>query len=101
MPDTPRDRPHFHISGGGESEIYMSPRRPLSGFPPARLRAEHAARLERALGTAIAQSRERLAARDPEIAEGQRGFYLDFDVPLDQQVALDSLENRRKAIELV
>ena len=101
MATAPRDRPHFHLEGGGQSEIYTSPRRGASGLPPARARAAHAARLEQALGVAIAGARRQLDARDEAVAEGERGFYLDFEVPIDHQGALDGLENRPKKIELV
>lgn len=89
------------MQGSGRSEIYTSPRRGSSGLPPARARAAHAAKLEHALGQAIAGARQQLQARDPLLAEGDAGFYLDFDVPIAHQAALDALENRLKNIELV
>ena len=101
MAKVPRDRPHFLVQGGGESEIYTSPRRGGGGLPPARARAAHAAKLETSLGIAIAGARAQLAARDETVAEGERGFYLEFEVPVDHQGALDGLENRVKKIELV
>lgn len=101
MADAPRNRPHFLVQGGGESEIYISPRRGGGGLPPARARAAHAARLEQALGVAVTAARRQLAQRDAALAEGEPGFYLDFEVPIDHQAALDGLENRRKKIELV
>lgn len=101
MAMAPRNRPHFLVQGGGESEIYTSPRRGSSGLPPARARAAHAAKLEYALGAAIAGARQQLQARDPQVAEGEPGFYLDFEVPVEHQSALDALENRPKKIELV
>lgn len=101
MAKAPRDRPHFLVQGGGESEIYTSPRRGNSGLPPARVRAAHAAKLKQALGVAIAGARQQLEARSPDVAEGEPGFYLDFEVPVDHQAALDGLENRRRQIELV
>lgn len=101
MAKAPRDRPHLHVQGGGESETYTSPRRGGSGLPPARARAAHAARLEQALGVALAGARRQLEARDEVVAEGERGFYLEFEVPIDHQGALDALENRTKKIELV
>ncbi len=97
----PRNRPHFRLQGGGESEIYTSPRRGGGGLPPARARAAHAAKLEQALGAAVAAARAQIGAREPAVAEGEPGFYLDFEVPIDHQGALDALENRRKKIELV
>ena len=101
MAKAPRNRPHFLVQGGGESEIYTSPRRGSSGLPPARVRAAHAAKLEGALALAIAGARQQLQARDPQLAEGEAGFYLDFEVPVEHQAALDGLENRPKRIELV
>jgi hypothetical protein len=89
------------VQGGGESEIYTSPRRGGGGLPPARARAAHAAKLEQALSRAVAEARRQLEQRDPVLAAGEPGFYLDFEVPADHQVALDWLENRRKRIELV
>lgn len=89
------------MQGSGDAENYTSPRTVITGLPPARVRAAHAAYLEQALGAAVATARQHLDARDPAIAEGERGFYLDFDVPADHQSALDGLENRQKKIELV
>ena len=101
MTRTPRDRPHFLVQGSGEREIYTSPRRGSSGLPPSRVRAAHAAKLEKALGQAIAGARQQLKERDPQIAEGEPGFYLDFEVPAEHQAAVEGLENRLKKIELV
>lgn len=101
MARTPRDRPHFHLEGGGQSERYTSPRLAVTGLPPARARAAHARKLEQALGTAVAEARRRLAARDEEVAEGERGFYLEFEIPAAERAAVEALENKPKAIELV
>lgn len=89
------------MQGSGDAENYTSPRTVINGMPPARARAAHAAHLEQALGAAVASARQLLDTRDPAVAEGERGFYLDFDVPADHQSALDGLENRQKKIELV
>ena len=101
MAQAPRNRPHFLVQGGGESEIYTSPRRSSTGLPPPRARAAHAAKLEQALRQAIAGARQQLQTRDPQLAEGEAGFYLDFEVPVEHRAALDALENRPKKIELV
>lgn len=53
------------------------------------------------MGRALTQARERIAAREEGIAEGEPGFYLQFDIPVDESAALDALESRRSAIELV
>ena len=101
MPETPRDRPHLHIEGGGLSEAYTSPRLVITGLPPARIRAAHAARLNTAIGTALAAARARIASREQGLAEGAIGFYLEFDIPIAERDAVDGLENKRNAIELV
>lgn len=101
MARTPRDRPHFHLEGGGQSEPYTSPRLVITGLPPARARAAHARKLELALGRAVAEARRKMAARDDVVAEGERGFYLEFDIPAAERAAVEALENKPKAIELV
>jgi hypothetical protein len=97
----PRDRPHFHIEGGGQSEAYTSPRQAITGLPPPRARAAHAAYLEEAIGVAVAAGRQRIADREDGIADGGKGFYLVFDFPAAERLAVEALENRPKAIELV
>lgn len=97
----PRNRPHFHLEGVGETEDYVSPRTGRSGLPPARVRAAHANALHQSILSAVVQAQQRIQARDPDIAEGLPGFYLEFDIPAAQSDALDGLENRPKAIELV
>ena len=101
MPIGPRDRPHLRVEGGGENEPYTSPKLTIAGLPPARARAQHAAKLRQSIDAALAGARTSIAAREPGIAEGEPGFYLQFDVPAEQKSALDSLENIPKAIELV
>jgi hypothetical protein len=43
----------------------------------------------------------RRANREPTIAEGEPGFYLQFAIEASQVGAVESLEDKRKAIELV
>jgi Subtilase family len=97
----PRNRPHLHVEGGGQNEPYTSPRIVITGLPPARARAAHAALLKHAVDQAIVQARAQIAAREAGAAEGTPGFYLQFDIPAGHQSAIDSLENKPKAIELV
>jgi hypothetical protein len=101
MARPPRNRPHFHLEGGGQSEPYTSPRIVITGLPPARVRAQHAERLRRAIGTAVQQARQKLGNRDQAVAEGHPGFYLEFDIPAQERAAVEGLENKRAAIELV
>ena len=97
----PRDRPHLHLEGGGRNEPYTSPRIVITGLPPARARAAHAAKLKRAIDRAIVQARAQIAGRQEGVAEGTPGFYLQFEIPAGHETALDSLENKPKEIELV
>lgn len=101
MARAPRDRPHFHVEGGGQAEPYTSPRLVISGLPPARVRAAHAQKLERAIGSAVVEARRQLAARDEAIAEGERGFYLEFEILAAERATVEGLENKPAAIELV
>jgi Subtilase family len=101
MPIGPRDRPHIHIAGGGTEEAYTSPRRPIRGRPPARIRAEHAERLLLAVGQAVEAARANIAAREAALESGERGFYLEFEIPVEDWEAVDSLENKPNGIELV
>lgn len=101
MPDQNRNRPHIYLEGGGQPQNFTSPNRPQTGLPPTRARAAHAARLERAIGTAIATARQRRAAQPDRLIAGEQGFYLQFDIPLAHREALDGLENRPKGIEIV
>ncbi|XKM38039.1 S8 family peptidase (plasmid) [Rhizobium ruizarguesonis] len=101
MARPPRDRSHFFLDGGGQAEPYTSPRTVISGLPPARARAQHAAKLSQSLATAIAEAQQTMAAREPGIAEGDRGFYLQFEIPVAERGAVDALENKPAGIELV
>ena len=101
MARPPRNRPHFHVEGGGQAEPYTSPRLVITGLPPVRVRAAHAQKLEEAVGAAVAAARQKLAARDEAVAEGEKGFYLEFEIPAAERAAVEGLENRPAAIELV
>jgi Subtilase family len=102
MARPPRDKPHFHIEGGGESEAYTSPRIVPSGLPPPRTRGLHARRLQQAMSAALQEaSRTLQARRDDAIAQGDPGFYLEFQLPAADVAAVEALENRPKRIELV
>jgi hypothetical protein len=101
MARPPRNRPHFHLEGGGEAEPYTSPRIVITGLPPARVRARHAEKLGRAIGAAVQQARQRLGSRDQAVAEGEKGFYLEFEIPVAERAAVEGLENKHSKIELV
>ncbi len=102
MSDQSRRFPHIYLPENGESEKYT---RPSSGggssSPPQRDRAAHARALELAIGTAIQKARQQLDSRQPEVAAGVPGFYLEFQVQADGAKAFEKLEDRTKKIELV
>ena len=87
---------HIYLQDHGQRERFTSPRSG-GGAPnyPPRNRAQHARRIERALTQALAAANEQIATRDIEIAGGEVGFYLEFDIPRAQQALLDRLEDRR------
>ncbi|MFP4122994.1 S8 family peptidase [Coleofasciculus sp.] len=101
MVDQSRDRPHIYLPDSGESENYTSPRTGTTPPPPPRDRERHANELARAIGRSLLKARQQLDSREPEIATGKPGFYLEFQVLTDQANAFEKLENRQKKIELV
>jgi hypothetical protein len=104
MSQPSRNRPHLYLRNNTQFRLsvnYTSPRPGNTPPPPFRNRREHAAKLERAIGEAITKARQQLESRLSEIAVGQPGFYLEFEVTKDQANAFDSLENKTKKIELV
>lgn len=97
-----RDRPHLFIDGGGAVERYRRPNRAINGPGlPVRDRAEHAAALEAAIGTALDAARRQLADRDAGLAAGTPGFYLEVVVPAGEKAVIDQLADRRKHMEVV
>ena len=102
MNDSPRNRPHLYIDGGGQTEQYRRPPRGGVGVPlPDRDRVGHADNLSASIGLALEAARQQLRDRDRVGAEGLPGFYLQIEVPGDQKSGLDQLSNRQKKIELV
>ena len=67
----------------------------ITGLPPARVRAAHAAKLK------ARDAHDRIAAREIGIAAGEPGFYLQFHIPVTERGAVEGLESKRNAIELV
>jgi hypothetical protein len=101
MPDLPRDRSHIYLDGGGEKQPYVSPRIATSRLPPERNRASHSQALLRAYSEAVQEATQHQVARQKGVSSGAPGLYLEFDVPKQEAVALDALENRTKGIELL
>jgi len=99
-----RNLRHFYFRDQGQRQAFVSPR---SGGGedniPVRNREDHARQVEKALTQALQAAERQIEARDAAIEGGTRGFYLEFDLPIEQRAVLDKLEDRRgKAhIELV
>ena len=96
-----RALPHICLPKNGKSENYTRPGGGGSNPPPDRDRAAHARYLEGQIGRAIEQANQILNSRDSQLATGVPGFYLEFQIKAEELIALKSLENRQKKIELV
>ncbi|QSJ20346.1 S8 family peptidase [Nostoc sp. UHCC 0702] len=68
---------------------------------PRRNRIEHAERLQQAFEKALENYQQQKLLREPELAVGEVGFYLEFQLPKSELKALDFLENKPKNIELL
>ena len=104
MSQRSRRLPHLYLRNNPRfrsSINYTSPRSVNAPPPPYRNRIEHAAKLELAIGEAITKARQQLESRLSEIAVGQPGFYLEFQVTKDDANAFENLGDKRKKIELV
>lgn len=102
MNDSPRNRPHLFIDGGGQTEQYRRPAQAMRTPPlPGRDRAAHADALSASIGVALEAARAQLGARATAVAEGVPGFYLQIEVPAGEKAVIDQLGNRQKQIEVV
>lgn len=102
MSQESREFPHIYLPENGQSENYTRPRQGGgSNSPPDRDRIAHARHLEEQIGQAIQQANQILNPRDSQLATGVAGFYLEFQIKSEETIALKSLENRQKKIELV
>lgn len=103
MPDYQRNLPNFYIAENGSSEKYTSPQRgggSKKSFPQ-RNRREHAEGLQLAFEKALEDYEQQKSLREPELAVGKSGFYLEFQIKKSELEAVDKLENRPKKIKLV
>jgi hypothetical protein len=101
MPEFPHDLPHLYLRGSGQAERYTSKRRAGAHKLPQRDRTGHAETLRTALENAFAADAVQRQERDPNVAAGTPGLYLDFEIPPGAEDAVELLENRVKHIELV
>src|SRR5437868_12767885 len=95
-----RDRPHLYLYGGSEKDPFTSPKSGPRRSLAIRDREAHSAHLIHAV-----QSATLLASTNADLSLPQGatnpGLLLEFAVPRAQAIALDSLENNRKGIELL
>jgi len=101
MPDLRRDRPHLYLRKNGRPEPYTSKTPPPRSPLPQRDRATHAQAIRSTLDAALTMAEAWRREREPDLAQGTPGFYLDFEIHPGSEMAADLLENRRKNIELV
>jgi hypothetical protein len=102
--DDNRTLPHVFLLGHGDREDFTSPFGGGGDMAlPARNRAQHAAKLRRDIQAAVNAAEAQVVQRDPTIALGVEGFYLEFEIPAAQAAIVDKLENSqgRNPIELV
>ena len=101
--EVPRPLPHIYLPGHGQIQDYTA--RGGGGDSHIRNvnRAQHAEQLTRALTNAVIDAEAQMRGRDPDLAGGTPGFYLEFEIPAQQADIVDKLENRagKFPIELV
>ena len=99
----PRNRKHLLVPTGPSVEAYRPhPRKieqPVYAGPPDRQR--HAAALRDALAQAQRQAEADRAAVDIAVHGAQPGLYVEFESPPGVELKLESLENRRRGVEIV
>ena len=99
-----RTLPHIYLPDLGDREDFTSPSGGGGDMAlPHRDRGGHAVKLRRDIAAAVAAAEAQIAERDPAIAAGTDGFYLEFEIPLAQSAVVDKLENNQgqSPIELV
>lgn len=98
----PHDRRHLVVAPPSEGNAY---RRPGGGGDktehPQRNRTSHATHLLHRTGEAIAQGEAWMQAREPDVAEGDAGFYLAFSMPEKEAAFIDNVGDGRRKVELV
>ena len=91
MPEFPHDLSHLYLRGSGKGEPYTSKRRAVARKLPQRDRIGHAATLRTALENAFAADAAQRQERDPNLAVGTPGLYLDFEIPAGAEDAVELL----------
>ncbi len=99
----PRNRRHILVrKPPGREDYTPHPRRiELPPPPPPANRRRHAAALKASLREAQQGAQERRRAAEIEVHGAEPGLYVEFDSQPGVELKLESLEDRRKGIELV
>jgi hypothetical protein len=100
----PDPKGHFYLPNQGNTERFTSPSAGGGGAKiPDRNRLNHARDLQASFDAALAAAEVRRAAREPNIAAGTPGFYLEIDVDASNPAIVEKLEARqgKSQIELL
>ena len=86
-----RPHPHIYLQGTGARQGYTAYQAggDGGGGPPQRDRAGHANALTQALTQVVQQGETILANREPDVAAGVKGFYVEFTLPVGQADIVD------------
>lgn len=100
-----RPHPHIYLQNHGVQQGYTAHQGGGGGGEgfPERERAQHANTLTQALTKIVQEGETVIANREPDLASGTKGFYVEFILPAAQAEIVDKLENRRgnSPIELI
>ncbi len=100
---SPRNRRHLVVQAAPAAEPYTPHARKISPETFARPvnRQEHAASLQAALSVAERESRASRRAQPITVHGAVPGVYVQFDSPPGVELKIESLEDKRKGIEVV
>src|SRR5262249_26044749 len=99
----PRNRPHIFIDSAPSADPYRPhPRVVLpKDFPRPQNRKAHATRLRNALKEVANEFEAAREQVDVQIHSAEPGYYIEFEGVPGVELKLESLEDRRRGIELV
>ncbi len=99
----PRNRKHIIVPGGATAESYRPHQRKmkLRIAPPPTSRPAHGRALKRSFEAAISEAHRRRADAGIQVHGAEPGLYVQFESQPGVPLALWSLEDSRKGIELV
>jgi hypothetical protein len=100
MSNRTRNLPHFYLRNNGKSERYRPRGVAGNAPPPNRDHQKHAEKLKQAIEEAIVKANQQLNSREPDIAIGEPGFYLEFQIQADKANIFENLANKLRKIEL-